>query len=194
MRSSFTHISFSLVLLLIMILGTHISVSAQVGINGDGSSADASSMLDVKATDKGMLIPRLTSTQRDNISSPATGLMIYNSTNSQFEFYDGSSWGGVASYTRNNSTISANTTLTGTDDLTAHITGAYDIYLPASPAQGQTITLITDNASARVYGNGNTLRDGTWTGTDSNFTEAGTNKYIFVLTYAGSIWHFVVIK
>ena len=50
---------------------------AQVAINTDNSAADASAMLDIKNTGKGMLIPRMTQVQRDAISSPAGGLMIY---------------------------------------------------------------------------------------------------------------------
>jgi len=50
---------------------------AQVAINTDGSLPDNSAMLDVNSTDKGMLIPRMTSVQRDEIISPATGLLIF---------------------------------------------------------------------------------------------------------------------
>ena len=50
---------------------------AQVAINKDGSDADASAMLDVKASDAGFLPPRMTSTQRNAISNPADGLTIY---------------------------------------------------------------------------------------------------------------------
>jgi uncharacterized protein (TIGR02145 family) len=42
--------------------------------------ADGSAQLELQSTDKGMLIPRLTTTQRDAISSPAMGLMIYNTS------------------------------------------------------------------------------------------------------------------
>ena len=42
------------------------AISQRVGINTDGSTPDASALLDVKG-DKGMLIPRMTSTQRDAI-------------------------------------------------------------------------------------------------------------------------------
>ncbi|MFN0292875.1 collagen-like protein [Pedobacter helvus] len=48
-----------------------------VGINTDASAADNSAMLDVKSTDKGMLIPRMTAAQRNLIASPATGLLVY---------------------------------------------------------------------------------------------------------------------
>ncbi len=68
------------------------TINGQVGINADGSSPNASSMLDVKSTTKGILIPRLTTTQRNNINAPATGLMIYNSSTNAFNFYNGTVW------------------------------------------------------------------------------------------------------
>ena len=65
---------------------------AQVAINTDGSQPDASAMLDIKATDGGLLIPRMTATQRNNISSPATGLIVYVTTDNKFYYYDGTQW------------------------------------------------------------------------------------------------------
>ncbi len=50
---------------------------AQVAINNDNSSPDASAMLDVKSATKGMLLPRVTETERLAIASPATGLFVY---------------------------------------------------------------------------------------------------------------------
>ena len=64
---------------------------SQVGIGT--TSPDASSVLDITATDAGLLVPRLTTTQRDALSSPATGLLIFNTTTRSFQynFGDGSS-------------------------------------------------------------------------------------------------------
>jgi hypothetical protein len=53
-------------------------LSAQFGINTDGSQPDSSAMLDVKSTSKGFLPPRLNIMQRNAIVSPAEGLVIYN--------------------------------------------------------------------------------------------------------------------
>ena len=64
-----------------------------VGINQ--SSIAASAVLDIASTTKGMLIPRVTTTQRDAISSPAAGLLVYNTSTSAFNFYNGSSWAAV---------------------------------------------------------------------------------------------------
>lgn len=57
------------------------NIFAQVSINTDGSSPDGSAMLDIKSSDKGILIPRMTKTERDAIASPAMGLMIYQTDN-----------------------------------------------------------------------------------------------------------------
>jgi len=70
-----------------------LGLSAQVGVNTDGSSPDGSAMLDVKSTTKGMLIPRMDSTQRVAISTPATGLLVYQTNGTDgFWFYNGTAW------------------------------------------------------------------------------------------------------
>jgi hypothetical protein len=50
---------------------------AQVAINTDGSNPDLSTMLDVKSTTGGLLIPRMTELDRNDITNPATGLLVY---------------------------------------------------------------------------------------------------------------------
>jgi len=69
---------------------------SQVAINSDGSDPDASAMLDVSSDSKGILIPRLSTQDRDNnISNPAEGLVIYNTEKDIFEYYDGNEWRGL---------------------------------------------------------------------------------------------------
>ena len=64
---------------------------AQVGVNTN--TPDASSALEIESTTGGILIPRLTQTQRDAITDPATGLMIYQTNQTTgFYFYDGTAW------------------------------------------------------------------------------------------------------
>lgn len=70
--------------------------SSSVSI-GSGSVADASSLIDITSTSKGVLLPRMNTTQRDAISSPATGLTIYNTTTSALNVYNGSAWVAVGS-------------------------------------------------------------------------------------------------
>ena len=68
---------------------------AQVGINNE--NPDESAALDITSTTAGLLIPRMTETQRDGITLAATGLMIYQTDGTVgFYYYNGSSWAEVA--------------------------------------------------------------------------------------------------
>lgn len=57
-----------------------------------GGSLNSSALLDVQSTSKGFLPPRMTTAQRTAISSPATGLFVYDTDLSQLYFYNGSAW------------------------------------------------------------------------------------------------------
>jgi hypothetical protein len=50
---------------------------AQVGINTDGAQPDPSAGLDVKFANKGLLLPRMTLSERNAIADPANGLMVF---------------------------------------------------------------------------------------------------------------------
>lgn len=67
-------------------------ISAQVAVNSTGASPDNSAMLDIKSTTSGLLIPRMYTAERDNISDPATGLIVYVRDLKQFSYYNGSEW------------------------------------------------------------------------------------------------------
>jgi len=74
---------------------------AQVGVGT--TTPNASSALDITSTTKGLLMPRMTAAQRDAISSPATGLMIYQTDGTAgFYYYNGSSWEGFQTQNTNN--------------------------------------------------------------------------------------------
>lgn len=55
-------------------------------------SLDASAQVTINSTTKGVLIPRMTTTERNAIVSPTTGLQIFNTTDGYHEFYD-AFWG-----------------------------------------------------------------------------------------------------
>lgn len=57
-----------------------------------GSSLNAAAIVEFDSTTKGLLIPRMTTTQRNAISSPPDGLLIYNTTSHHFSVYENSSW------------------------------------------------------------------------------------------------------
>ncbi len=68
-------------------------LTAQVAINNDGSAPDNSAMLDVKSSDKGLLIPRLTTTARNTLASTAVaGLMVYDTDLNKFFLFNGTKW------------------------------------------------------------------------------------------------------
>ncbi|HRI22617.1 MAG TPA: hypothetical protein PLA68_16770, partial [Panacibacter sp.] len=75
------------------------------GAAGIGTlSPNTSSLLDIVSTSKGILIPRMTQTQRNTILSPVTGLLIYQTTNTPgFYYYDGSAWKPVSATGANTS-------------------------------------------------------------------------------------------
>ena len=69
-----------------------LNLSAQVAINNSGATPDASAMLDISSTSSGLLIPRMTTTERDNISAPATGLTVFVTDDNSFYYFDGTNW------------------------------------------------------------------------------------------------------
>ncbi len=62
-------------------------------------NAHSSAMLDVYSNSKGFLTPRLTSTQRLNIVTPAEGLLVYDTSFDGFYYYDGTQWIDLSSGT-----------------------------------------------------------------------------------------------
>jgi hypothetical protein len=58
-----------------------------------GTTTDvASSLLTMESTTKGFLPPRMTTTQKNAIASPATGLMVYDTTLNLMALYNGTTW------------------------------------------------------------------------------------------------------
>lgn len=75
-------------------LGGKFEGGAYVETYGLAGSPEASAVFEASATTKGALMPRMTTTQRDAISSPATGLEIFNITTNRKEHYNGTYWAG----------------------------------------------------------------------------------------------------
>jgi hypothetical protein len=67
------------VFLFFLLTGVSYAMEAQVKIGGNPEvDIDSSSILELESTDKGLLIPRLTTTQINAILNPAVGLLVYN--------------------------------------------------------------------------------------------------------------------
>ena len=82
---------------LILCIGIFPGIHAQVGIGV--STPNASAQLDVSATNKGVLLPRLSTIQRMAIANPAAGLMVFDSTEKTIYMFDGHQWLGFAGLT-----------------------------------------------------------------------------------------------
>ena len=68
-------------------------LQAQVLISDDVTQTpDGSSALEIRSTEAGILIPRMSAAERDAITNPARGLMVFVGDDSQFYYYNGSSW------------------------------------------------------------------------------------------------------
>lgn len=76
-----------------LFLATQYGFAQGMAINSTGNAAAGSAILDVSSTNKGVLIPRMSQAERNIISTPATGLLIYQNDNTPgFYYYNGTSW------------------------------------------------------------------------------------------------------
>lgn len=85
MKISHTVILVSLCCLIYLFLSK--PAMSQVGINTDGSQPDNSAILDVKSTSKGLLIPRMTHNQLEEVQDPANGMLVFCTTDNKFYVY-----------------------------------------------------------------------------------------------------------
>ena len=75
------------------------SVAMRIDSNGVGigTTANASAILDAQSTTKGVRMPNMTTTQKNAISSPAAGLMVFDTTLAKLCVYSGSAWQTITS-------------------------------------------------------------------------------------------------
>jgi hypothetical protein len=69
--------------------------SGNVGIGTTAPNAKA--LVEISSTTKGFLPPRMTTAQRDAITSVPAGLMVYNTTTNKLNVYNGTTWETVTS-------------------------------------------------------------------------------------------------
>ena len=88
------------------------------------SSPDASAVLDVASTTAGLLVPRMSTTERDAITSPANGLVIYNTTTNKINTRENGAWiaygtGSGSGDILNGGNTTGATVVVGTNDANA---------------------------------------------------------------------------
>ncbi|MBN2662197.1 MAG: hypothetical protein JXR68_00990 [Bacteroidales bacterium] len=96
---------FTGIFVLSFVLLFEITTAQNVGINTTGSAPNSSAMLDVSASNKGILIPRVALTGTNDVStilSPALSLLIYNTSTVSdvspgFYFWNGTKWATISS-------------------------------------------------------------------------------------------------
>jgi hypothetical protein len=182
--------------LLIILMITKVNAQS-VAINTDGSTANASSLLDVKSTIKGVLIPRMTKVEKAAIASPATGLLIYQNAPDSigFHFYNGSNWvwildaigvNGTAWRLLGNSGTSAATNFIGTtdaNDLILKTSGSAAAnerlrIIGAGATPGQVVMNNTGIFAADVFSvYGNNTTNGTTTSINNAIGNSAINGY-----------------
>lgn len=93
-------ISFLIVILFFSFQSTF---GQSIMFNSSGGTPDASAIMELESTDKGFLTPRMLEAQRLTISSPAQGLLVFQTNGTiGFYFYNGAAWdtlGGATSVT-----------------------------------------------------------------------------------------------
>jgi len=77
----------------LFVLGSSTTTFGQNNVGIGTTSPHPSSVLEVNANDKGLLIPRLSTTERQNIANPAPGLLVFDtSTQSLWFYHQSNSW------------------------------------------------------------------------------------------------------
>jgi hypothetical protein len=127
-------------------------VEAQTGIGT--TTPNASAKLDVFSTTKGFLPPRMTNAQRTAISSPAEGLMVYQTDGtSGLYYYNGSAWIYIINSTTNVVSVvnggTGTTTSTGTGSVVLNTSPTL-----ITPALGTPSSATLTNASGLPIASG----------------------------------------
>ena len=173
-----------------MRIGSNGSVSI-----GSAAAADASAILDLTSTSKGLLPPRMTNAEMTGISSPVAGLMVYDSTNNELNVRTNSAWVALGAGGGGITALTGDVTASGTGSVAATIgdgkvtnaklanmaantikgnnTGSAAAALDLTMAQVRTM-LGSGTQSASTYLRG----DGTWATVSAGGTPAGSTGQI----------------
>ena len=166
-------------------------LEAQVGIGT--TNPHTSSALEITSTNSGILIPRMTQAQKNAISSPATGLLVYQTDGTAgFYYYSGSAWTPFTNSgwnTTGNSGTTCGTNFVGTTD-------SQDLALKANNIEGLRIKtdgnvgIGTTSPGTKLHVEGtitssSLLSDGFEDGTLSPFSTSGTGGNWTITTTAG---------
>jgi len=183
--------------ILVIIFTLYVSyVDAQVGINT--ADPDPSSILDLESEEAGFLAPRMTTIQRENIDSPAQGLLVYDTTLERFMYYQ-SGWQTIGiNNSRSNYKLVKNITDLS-DELAAGGGSSYELntdYLYEINGtilfdfpidlNGAYVEGVDSGEDIIVNGSGSALFQGSTGGSLRNLTISGNGNAVFDITGTGS--------
>ena len=164
-----------------------VSGTTQTGALKVGSgSANPSAIVDISSTTLGMLPPKMTTTQRNAISSPATGLIVYDTTTNATTAYDGAVWVPVGLTRKVGRWVeSSAATSSGAMTLPSSVFGYYTVLIHGTTTSSGRLNLIIN--SDTTPGNYNSTMSGVGNSTSSFFaTSAGPNVSAFCQLWVSS--------
>ena len=170
--------------------------TAQVGINT--TSPDSSSALDIVSTTQGVLTPRMTSVQRVGISTPAQGLLVYDTDEQSFYYFD-VGWQKLSTNNKRTNYKLVKSVADLSDERTAgggsiyvlntdflyEINGTIIFDLPID-INGAYIEGVDSGEDVIVNNSGATFFQGTTGGSIRNLTIAGNGNQVFNITGTGT--------
>ncbi|EPR72454.1 hypothetical protein ADIWIN_2624 [Winogradskyella psychrotolerans RS-3] len=149
---------------------------AQVGIGTD--TPDASSILELKSTEAGLLLPRLTTAERDLIASPAEGLTIYNTTTQSLEIYT-DSWKRLTAEEEGTPSLTMYRNINGGSIPTTSNSSNFDSF-PLGASHTTSINTdyfqVVSNGKIKILKAGTYLINASWA---TRNLESGNVKYVF---------------
>lgn len=132
------------------------------GAGFTSNDMEASAILEARSTSKGVLFPRMTTTQRNAISSPATSLIIFNTTTGKYNYYTGSAWAELGASGTANPTF---------DDVLSYGNIATDRIVKLRNSSDSNIRADLESYQARYYDTTST--------TETLITPDGIHGYTF---------------
>lgn len=157
---------FTLAFLLIVLVG-----KTQVKIGNNPATIDANSLLEMEATDKGFLPPRVTLTSLTSVlpltGTVPAGMLVYNSAGSLaygFYYWDGTEWKKIGNGLKDVVTKTANATLTKSESVVL-ASNDITITLPVVTSTDNGLEIVVKNTGTytdliTVAGNGGATIDG----------------------------------
>jgi hypothetical protein len=157
------------------------------GVGSFPTSINNSSILQINSTTQGFLPPRMTTTQKNAISSPATGLVVYDTTLSGIALYNGTNWQNVLVPNSNNNVLIGTTTDNGQGTL--QNTGS--AFLGGLQVGGLTFSTSTTATTSTIFyyfngGSGQTLTLPSTVGISSYFLIKNAGTAALTISRSGS--------